>query len=58
MADSTGSKLAKAALDVGLVSADAARLVDFYTGVVGAEALDPIEIPIAAPRPPEGNNPG
>ena len=40
-----GSKMAKPALDVGLVSADAAPLLDFYLSRVGFEPQDPIELP-------------
>lgn len=41
----TGSRMAKPALDVGLVSADAEPLLAFYRGVVGFDALDPLTIP-------------
>lgn len=41
----TGTKMAKAALDVGLITADADPLIDFYSGVAGFELLDPIELP-------------
>jgi predicted enzyme related to lactoylglutathione lyase len=37
--------MAKPALDVGLVTADAQPLLDFYSGVVGLEILEPIELP-------------
>jgi len=40
-----GAKMAKPALDVGLVTADARPLLDFYAGVAGFEILDPIELP-------------
>jgi catechol 2,3-dioxygenase-like lactoylglutathione lyase family enzyme len=41
----TGSKMAKPALDVGLVTADAAPLLQFYQGVAGFEPQPPLEIP-------------
>lgn len=41
----TGTRMAKPALDVGLVTADAAPLLAFYEGVVGFSALDPLTIP-------------
>ncbi len=41
----TGARMAKAALDVGLVTANAQPLLDFYAGVVGLEILDPLELP-------------
>ena len=37
--------MAKAALDVGLVTADAAPLIDFYTGVAGFEIQPALELP-------------
>lgn len=37
--------MAKAALDVGLVTANAKPLLEFYAGVAGFEILDPIELP-------------
>jgi predicted enzyme related to lactoylglutathione lyase len=37
--------MAKPALDVGLVTANAAPLLDFYRNVVGFEPQDPIELP-------------
>lgn len=37
--------MAKPALDVGLVTANAEPLLDFYQQVVGFEALGPIELP-------------
>lgn len=40
-----GAKMAKPALDVGLVTADAQPLLDFYSGVVGLQILDPLELP-------------
>ena len=40
-----GTRMAKPALDVGLVTANAAPLLDFYCEVVGFERLDPLEIP-------------
>ena len=40
-----GTRMAKPALDVGLVTASASRLLDFYCEVAGFERLDPIEIP-------------
>ncbi len=39
------AKMAKSALDVGLVTANAKPLLDFYSGVAGFEILDPIELP-------------
>ena len=40
-----GTKLAKEAIDVGLITADAEPLMVFYEGVVGFERLEPLEIP-------------
>ncbi len=40
-----GAKMAKPALDVGLVTADAQPLLDFYSGVAGLEILEPLELP-------------
>jgi len=40
-----GARMAKPALDVGLVTANAQPLLDFYAGVVGLEVLDPLELP-------------
>ncbi len=40
-----GTRMAKPALDVGLVTTNAAPLLDFYCEVVGFERLDPLEIP-------------
>lgn len=40
-----GTRMAKPALDVGLITADAAPLVDFYREVVGFEQQDPLTIP-------------
>jgi predicted enzyme related to lactoylglutathione lyase len=37
--------MAKPALDVGLVTADAQPLLDFYSGVAGLEILEPLELP-------------
>jgi catechol 2,3-dioxygenase-like lactoylglutathione lyase family enzyme len=37
--------MAKPALDVGLVTANASPLLDFYCEVAGFDRLDPIEIP-------------
>jgi len=41
----TGARMAKPALDVGLVTADAEPLLAFYAGVVGFDRLEPIELP-------------
>lgn len=40
-----GSKMAKPALDVGLVSRDAERLLRFYEAVAGMERQPPISLP-------------
>ncbi|MFK7896286.1 MAG: VOC family protein [Myxococcota bacterium] len=40
-----GSTMAKPAIDVGLVTADAEPLIAFYTSVAGLVRLDPLEIP-------------
>lgn len=40
-----GSRMAKPALDVGLVTADAERLIDFYEGVVGFERQPGLTFP-------------
>jgi predicted enzyme related to lactoylglutathione lyase len=40
-----GTRMAKPALDVGLITADAAPLLTFYREVVGLELLDPLTIP-------------
>ena len=40
-----GTRMAKPALDVGLVSAEPDRLIAFYAGVAGFEVLEPLEIP-------------
>jgi len=40
-----GTRMAKPALDVGLVTANAAPLLDFYCEVAGFDRLDPLEIP-------------
>jgi glyoxylase I family protein len=40
-----GTRMTKPALDVGLISADAAPLLAFYAGVAGFEILDPLELP-------------
>ena len=40
-----GTRMAKAALDVGLVSAEPDRLIAFYAGMAGFEVLEPLEIP-------------
>lgn len=40
-----GSKMAKPALDVGLVSRDAERLLRFYEAVAGMERQPPITLP-------------
>jgi glyoxylase I family protein len=37
--------LAKPAIDVGLVTADATPLIDFYCGVAGLERLEPLVLP-------------
>lgn len=39
-----GTKLAKPALDVGIVTGDAAPLSSFYRGVFGFSSLEPIRI--------------
>ena len=40
-----GSELAKPALDAGIVTANAAPLLEFYCGIVGMERQQPIQIP-------------
>jgi glyoxylase I family protein len=40
-----GSRMAKPALDVGLVTSDAERLIRFYEGVVGFERQPPLTLP-------------
>jgi predicted enzyme related to lactoylglutathione lyase len=40
-----GTRMAKSALDVGLVTAEAEPLLAFYEGVAGFERLDPLELP-------------
>jgi len=40
-----GTKMAKPALDVGLVTAKAQPLIDFYAGVAGFEILEPLDLP-------------
>ena len=40
-----GTRMAKPAIDVGLVSADAGPLLDFYRGVADFTTLDSVEIP-------------
>jgi predicted enzyme related to lactoylglutathione lyase len=40
-----GTQMAKPALDVGLITANAEPLIEFYVGVAGLERLDPLEIP-------------
>ncbi len=40
-----GSRISKPALDVGLVTANAQPLIDFYAGVAGFEVLEPLELP-------------
>ena len=40
-----GAKMTKPALDVGLVTANAQPLLDFYEGVAGFKILDPLELP-------------
>ena len=42
---SSGARMAKPALDVGLVTTDAQPLIDFYAGVAGFDVLDPLELP-------------
>ena len=42
---SAGARMAKGALDVGLVTANAQPLLDFYSGVVGFDVLEPLELP-------------
>lgn len=39
------ARMAKPALDVGLVTAEAAPLIAFYAGVAGFEVLEPLELP-------------
>ena len=40
-----GAKMAKPALDVGLVTANAQPLLDFYVGIAGFEILEPLVLP-------------
>ena len=40
-----GTRMAKPALDAGIVAADARPLLDFYAGVFGLEKLEPLAIP-------------
>ena len=40
-----GTQLAKPAIDVGLITAEAEPLIAFYVGVAGLKRLDPLEIP-------------
>ena len=40
-----GTKMAKPALDVGLVTAEAEPLLRFYEAVAGFERLEPIQLP-------------
>ena len=40
-----GARMAKPALDVGLVTANATPLIDFYAGVAGFEVQTPLELP-------------
>ena len=40
-----GTRLAKDAIDVGLVTSDAEPLIRFYAGVAGLEPLEPLTIP-------------
>lgn len=40
-----GSRMAKPALDVGLVTRDAERLIRFYEAIVGMVRQPPIELP-------------
>ncbi|MEE2665011.1 MAG: VOC family protein [Myxococcota bacterium] len=40
-----GTRMAKPALDVGLITADATPLLDFYRAVASFELLDPLTIP-------------
>mgnify|MGYP001825317786 CR=1 FL=1 len=40
-----GTRMAKPALDVGLITADADPLLAFYAGVAGFEVLEPLELP-------------
>ena len=40
-----GSRMAKPALDVGLITSDAERLIRFYEGVVGFERQPPLTLP-------------
>lgn len=40
-----GSRMAKPALDVGLVTSDAERLIRFYEGVAGCERQSPLTLP-------------
>lgn len=45
MVDQSGARLSKPALDVGLVTANAEPLLDFYVGVAGFERLEPLVLP-------------
>ena len=40
-----GLRMAKPALDVGLVTSDAERLIRFYEGVIGCERQTPLTLP-------------
>jgi len=40
-----GTRMAKPALDAGIVCADAAPLLAFYRGVFGMTPLDPLRVP-------------
>ena len=40
-----GARMAKPALDVGLVTANAEPLIGFYAGVAGFEILEPLVLP-------------
>ena len=40
-----GTRMAKPALDAGIVSADAAPLLAFYRGVFGFTPLEPLRVP-------------
>lgn len=40
-----GTRMAKAALDVGLITAEAEPILAFYEAVAGLERLEPLEIP-------------
>jgi len=40
-----GARMAKPALDVGLVTANAEPLIAFYAGVAGFDVLEPLELP-------------